>query len=234
MSGTDGDSGRTAFLIEDEPAIAQEVMAAIAADGLEVEHVATGEEGLKAAAAKPYAVLVIDRMLPGLDGLSMLGKLRDLGVQTPALILSAMGETEQRVEGLRGGADDYLAKPFDAEELQARIAVLCRRAVPHPEVILIDDLQIWTVAKRARRAGEDLKLTPKEFDLLAYLARNEGLVVTRRMIQAHVFKLKFDPGTNLVDVHIARLRKQIDAGREEGTKLLKTERGNGYILAKPA
>ncbi len=220
---------RRALLIEDEAEVATAVAEALRKDGFRVDHQETGEAGLKAAAATAYDVLVVDRNLPGLDGLSLLKRLREMGVMTPTLILSALGETKQKIEGLEGGADDYLGKPYDPDELRARVAVLCRRAMPHPEVILIEDLEIWTVAKRARRAGRDLKLTPKEFTLLEYLARNEGIVVTRTMILKQVFGLSFDPGTNVVDVHIARLRKNLD--RDFDRKLLQTDRGNGYLLA---
>ncbi len=220
---------KRALLIEDEAEVAAAIAAALAMDGFDIDHEETGEAGLKAAAATAYDVLVVDRNLPGLDGLSVLKRLREMGIMTPTLILSALGETKQKIEGLEGGADDYLGKPYDPDELRARVAVLCRRALPHPEVILIEDLEIWTVAKRARRAGQDLKLTPKEFTLLEYLARNEGIVVTRTMILKQVFGLSFDPGTNVVDVHIARLRKTLD--RDFERKLLKTDRGNGYLLA---
>jgi two-component system OmpR family response regulator len=213
--------------VEDDLGLAREIGDLFRRQGWTADHVGTGEEGLKRAAAHPYDVLIVDRMLPALDGLTVLQRLRGMEIMTPTLILSALGELEDKVAGLDGGADDYLVKPFAHDELCARVRVLSRRSQPHPAVLTIKDLEIWTKARRAYRAGEFLKLTPKEFDLLHYLAVNEGIVVTKQMILQHVFHVRHaDP--NLVVVHVFRLRDKVD--RDHLERLIGTVRGEGYVL----
>lgn len=222
------------LVIEDDPGTAAEIAAVLREAGWTVDVACDGSDGLRRAAARPYAVLVVDRLLPVLDGLSVLRELRTRGVLTPALILSALGQPMDKVQGLTQGADDYMAKPFAREELCARVQVLSRRSLPHPEVLLIGDLEIWVKARTAHRGGRPLDLSPKEFDLLHYLAVNKGIAVTRRMILEHVFdwKAETEPGTNVVDVHVHRLRGKLDKGFDR--PLLMTMRGSGYLLDAPA
>jgi two-component system OmpR family response regulator len=218
------------LLIEDDPGTAAEIVRTFADAGWASDHAATAHDGLRRAAGKAYAVIVLDRMLPDGDGLAVLRELRRRQILTPVLVLSALAEVDHKVAGLTEGADDYLAKPYSAEELRARVQVLSRRAFPHPEVLLVADLEIWTKAGTAFRGGRRLDLSPKEFELLRYLAVNTGIPVTRRMILEQVFhwKAQSDPGTNVVDVHVSRLRGKLDKGFERS--LLATVRGEGYVL----
>ena len=221
------------LLIEDEAEIAERIVRALDAEGWTVDHATDGEAGLSRAASQPYDILIVDRMLPRLDGLSALRRLRELEVATPALILSALGEDTDKVSGLEGGADDYLAKPFSMIELVARLKALLRRIqqTAHPEVILIDDLEIWLKHKKAARQNRDLELTETEFKLLRYLADNRGNLVTRRMILENVFNWRgaADPETTVVDVTISRLRSKLDKGFDK--PMIVTVRGRGYLLA---
>jgi two-component system OmpR family response regulator len=218
------------LLIEDDPGTAEEILHTFANAGWRSDHAATAESGLRLAAAKAYAVIVLDRMLPDGDGLAVLRALRQRQILTPVLVLSALADVDHKVAGLGDGADDYLAKPYWADELCARVRVLSRRALPHPEVLLVADLEIWTKAGTAFRGGRRLDLSPKEFELLRYLAVNAGIPVTRRMILEQVFhwKAESDPGTNVVDVHVSRLRGKLDKGFDR--PLLATVRGEGYLL----
>jgi two-component system OmpR family response regulator len=179
-----------------------------------VDHAVDGKEGLLLAATEPYDVLVVDRMLPGLDGLSILRTLRASGNAVPALILSALGDVDDRVAGLRAGGDDYLVKPFAFAELHARIEALLRRA--HPEAaattLRVGDLEMDLLAREVTRGGRRVELQPREFRLLEYLMRHAGQVVSRTMLLENVWDYHFDPQTNVVDVHVSRLRRKIDAG----------------------
>jgi two-component system OmpR family response regulator len=185
---------------------------------------------LELASAGRFDVIVLDRMLPGLDGFSLIHRLRSAGDHTPILILSALGEVDDRVAGLQAGADDYLAKPFSFAELQARIEVLIRRrAVDKAETVLrVADLHMDLLGNRVDRAGQKIQLQPREYKLLEFLMRHAGQVVTRAMLLEHVWGYHFDPQTNVIDVHISRLRQKIDRGFE--ATLLETVRGAGYRL----
>jgi two-component system OmpR family response regulator len=200
----------------------------------EVGHVADqahdGEEGLALAMDGQYDVLVVDRMLPKRDGLSVIGALRSKGNQTPALILSALGQVDDRVQGLRAGGDDYLAKPYSFSELLARIEVLARRGGGRSEetVYRVGDLSLDRLSHSVTRAGTEITLQPREFRLLEYLMQHAGQVVTRTMLLENVWDYHFDPQTNVIDVHISRLRSKIDKGFSQ--PLLHTVRGAGYMI----
>ena len=201
----------------------------------EVGHVADvasdGEDGLNLALDGAYDVLIVDRMLPKLDGLSVIGKLRADGISTPALILSALGQVDDRVKGLRAGGDDYLAKPYAFSELLARVEVLARRRVgPGEETVYrVADLELDRLSHRVVRGKEEIVLQPREFRLLEYLMKHAGQVVTRTMLLENVWDYHFDPQTNLVDVHISKLRQKIDSDSER--PLLRTVRNAGYTLS---
>ncbi|MEM7220479.1 MAG: response regulator transcription factor [Pseudomonadota bacterium] len=217
------------LVVEDDQEVADYVIAGLHQAGHSADAVVDGHEGLLEAARGHYDVLVVDRMLPGLDGLSLIKGLRAMAIDTPALILSAMGSVEQRVEGLRAGSDDYLTKPFAFSELLARVEILARR--PHasaPEHLEVADLLLNPASRTVERAGTAIDLQPKEFALLEYLMRNAGQVVTRTMLLEHVWQLDFDPKTNIVDVHVSNLRQKID--RDYDPKLIHTVRGSGYVV----
>ena len=199
----------------------------------EVGHVADlafdGEEGLAHAGDGPYDVLIIDRMLPKLDGLSLIGALRSKGIETPVLILSALGQVDDRVKGLRAGGDDYLPKPYSFLELLARVEVLARRHGNREETVYrVADLELDRLSHQVVRAGQDIDLQPREFRLLEYLMKHAGQVVTRTMLLENVWDYHFDPQTNVIDVHISRLRSKIDKGFNQ--PLLHTVRGAGYVI----
>ena len=219
------------LIIEDDAVMAAHVADLLAGRGFATEIVADGGEGLRRAAAEPYDLIVSDRMLPGLEGLDAIERLRALGVATPVLVVSALGLAADRVAGLERGADDYLAKPFSDDELLARVHALMRRArpEPHPEVLLVGDVEIRIKARTVHRAGRHVALSPKEFELLRCLAEHAGRFVPRALLLERVWNLRFDPQTNVVDVHVSRLRGKLDAGFE-GT-LIRSARGEGYMLA---
>jgi two-component system, OmpR family, response regulator len=222
------------LLVEDDAEAAQHVSNGLRDAGYSVDQCGDGAAGLAAARAAKYDLLVVDRMLPKLDGLGVVAALRQAGVRTPVLVLSALGTIDDRVEGLRAGGDDYLVKPFAFAELLARIEALLRRASGddrHVGTLRIADLEINTLARRVMRAGRVIDLTSKEFQLLEYLARRAGQTVTRTMLLEAVWNLQFDPQTNLIDVHISRLRQAID--RDFSPPLLHTVRGAGYCLKAP-
>ena len=198
-----------------------------------VDHLVDGREGLLAAASIDYDSLIVDRMLPGLDGLGIVRTLRAAGNRTPVLFLSALGEVEDRVEGLHAGGDDYLIKPFAFSELHARLEALLRRgSAEAPETRLrVADLEMDLLKREVSRAGTSIQLQPREFRLLEYLMRNTGQVVTRTMLLEQVWDYRFDPQTNVIDVHISRLRGKID--RDFDPSLLQTVRGAGYLLGVP-
>ena len=219
------------LVVEDDPQLAGYLSKALAETGAVVDHADDGREGLFLAAGNDYDVMVIDRMLPSLDGLGIVRTLRASGNQTPVLILSALGEVDDRVDGLRAGGDDYLVKPFAFSELHARIEALLRRAAPGdvPETRLkVGDLDMDLLTREVTRAGKPVALQPREFRLLEYLMRHAGQVVTRTMLLEHVWDYNFDPQTNVIDVHISRLRGKID--RDFERPLLHTVRGAGYVL----
>ena len=196
-----------------------------------MDHASDGEEGMELSLALRFDVIIIDRMLPKLDGLSLIKKIRDQKIDTPILILSALGEVDEKVLGLKAGADDYLAKPFSFSELLARIEVLVRRT--NPEVketsIKVGSLIMNLLTRQVHRNGIEIELQPREFRLLEFLMRRSNQVVTRTMLLEGVWEYHFDPQTNVIDVHISRLRSKIDKPFD-GKEMLFTERGAGYAL----
>jgi len=219
------------LIIEDDAQLAAYLSKAFAEIGAVVEHAADGRDGLLRAAGNDYDVLVVDRMLPSLDGLGIVRTLRASGDKTPVLILSALGDVDDRVDGLRAGGDDYLVKPFAFSELHARVEALLRRAAPgdQPETRLsLGDLEMDLLTREVSRAGQAIALQPREFRLLEYLMRHAGQVVTRTMLLEHVWDYNFDPQTNVIDVHVSRLRGKIDKEFEQ--PLLHTVRGAGYVM----
>ncbi|KAA6184013.1 response regulator transcription factor [Thiohalocapsa marina] len=219
------------LIIEDDPQLAAYLAKAFGELGATVDQAADGREGLLLGAGNAYDVMVIDRMLPSLDGLGIVRTLRASGNQTPVLILSALGEVDDRVDGLRAGGDDYLVKPFAFSELHARVEALLRRAKPgdQPETRLqVADLEMDLLTREVMRAGQRIALQPREFRLLEYLMRHAGQVVTRTMLLEQVWDYTFDPQTNVIDVHISRLRGKID--RDFEPPLLHTVRGAGYVM----
>ena len=218
------------LLIEDDNHLASYLIKALGEVGMVIDRVADGREGLYMAAGEPYDVLIVDRMLPHLDGLSILRTLRASNNHTPVLILSALGEVDDRVQGLRAGGDDYLVKPFSFAELHARLEALLRRGnTEAPQTQLqIADLKMDLLSRQVTRAGKQIELQPLEYRLLEYLMRHVGQVVTRTMLLENVWDYHFDPQTNVIDVHISRLRNKIDKNFD--AILLHTVRGAGYII----
>jgi len=220
-----------ALVVEDERKIAALVRKVLVEAGFAVDVLHCGDEALEAARATPYEILVLDIMLPGLDGLSVLRRLRAESNAVPVLLLSARGETYEKVEGLNLGADDYLAKPFASEELLARVrALLRRRSGESLTIYRVADLTMDVSRRRVTRAGERVELTAREFALLELLLRSPGHVFTRTQICEKVWDYHFDPGTNLVDVYVQRLRRKLD--ENVAPKLIHTLRGVGYCLAE--
>jgi two-component system OmpR family response regulator len=216
--------------IEDDLVTAREIVAELSAYGNEVEHIADGREGLDRALAGGYDAITLDRMLPGLDGLAVVTELRRAGIDTPVLMISALSDVDARVRGLRAGGDDYLTKPFAPDEMAARVEVLLRRrraAAPETRLV-VGDLELDLIARRARRGDVVLELLPIEFRLLEFLMRNSNQILTRTMIFETVWGYHFDPGTNVIDVHIARLRRKVDSG--DRPALIRTVRGCGYMI----
>jgi two-component system OmpR family response regulator len=219
------------LIIEDDLEAAAYLIKAFREAGHAADHAADGLEGYALARDGDYDVLIVDRMLPKLDGLSLIGGLREQKVETPVLILSALGQVDDRVKGLRAGGDDYLAKPYAFSELLARIEVLARRrgaASGEPTVYRVGDLELDRLAHEVRRAGKEIPLQPREFRLLEYLMKHAGKVVTRTMLLENVWDYHFDPQTNVIDVHISRLRGKIEKGHD--SQLLHTIRGAGYLI----
>jgi two-component system, OmpR family, response regulator len=218
------------LLIEDDDKAAAHLREGLAPEGHVVERAADGRAGLLAAASGGYDVLIIDRMLPGLDGLTLLQTLRGAGVQTPALFLTALGGLDDRLQGLRAGGDDYLVKPFAMAELAARIAALGRRNVtpPQPVTLHIADLELDRATRIVRRQGKKIHLKPREFEVLEYLLIRRGQVVTRTMLLEDVWGFHFVPKTTIVDAHISRLRAKID--QDFAPPLIHTYRGAGYKI----
>jgi two-component system OmpR family response regulator len=218
------------LLIEDDREAASYLIKALEEAGHVTHHAADGETGFAMASGMDYDVLVVDRMLPRRDGLSIIESLRAEDNQTPVLILSALGEVDDRVTGLRAGGDDYLVKPYAFTELLARIEVLARRSTPSEAVTVyeVGDLRLDRLSRRVERGGEAIALQPREFRLLEYLMKNAGKVVTRTMLLENVWDYHFDPQTNVIDVHMSRLRSKIDRGH--ASSLLHTIRGAGYMI----
>ena len=217
------------LVVEDEKKTASFVRKALQAEGLAVDVCMNGNDALAAARATPFDGIILDIMLPGRDGLSVLRQLRESGNRTPVLLLSARGEVNERIEGLNAGADDYLPKPFVIAELVARVRALGRRGGENKSTVLrLADLTLDTVTHKAGRGEKVFELTAREFRLLEFLMRTPGRICSRMAIIEKVWDYDFDPGTNLVDVYVKRLREKIDDGFEP--KLLQTVRGIGYVL----
>jgi two-component system OmpR family response regulator len=220
-----------ALIVEDDRTIADFVSRGLREAGFVVDHAAVGTAGLDLAREAGYDVAIVDLMLPGMDGISLIQALRQAGIQTPVLILSARQSVNDRVTGLEIGGDDYLVKPFAFPELLARVHALIRRAsaTPASNQLTVGDLTLDLLTRKAMRAGREIEpLRPREFALLEYLMRNAGRVVSKTMILSHVWDYSFDPRTNVVDVLVFRLREKIDKGFE--SKLIHTVRGIGYVL----
>ena len=218
------------LLIEDDASVAEYIVKGLRESGYQVEHAADGKTGLVKATTEQYEALIVDRMLPHVDGLTIIQTLRASNDSTPALILSALGEVDDRVKGLKAGGDDYLVKPFAFAELLARIEVILRRQEAGSAVtrLKVADLEMDLLAHKVSRAGQPFNLQPREYKLLEYLMRHAGQVVTRTMLLENVWDYHFDPQTNVIDVHISRLRQKIDKGFDK--PLLNTVRGAGYML----
>jgi len=218
------------LIIEDDRESADYLVKAFREAGHVADLAADGETGLTLAETGDYDVMIVDRMLPKRDGLSVIGTLREKGNHTPALILSALGQVDDRVKGLRAGGDDYLPKPYSFTELLARVEVLSRRSSGPAEEssYRVGDLELDRLSRRVTRGTEKIDLQPREFRLLEYLMKHQGQVVTRTMLLENVWDYHFDPQTNVIDVHISRLRSKIDKGHDK--PLLHTIRGAGYMI----
>jgi two-component system, OmpR family, response regulator len=222
------------LIVEDDVDAAAYLVKALSEAGHVADHARDGLSGYGMAEEGGYDCLIVDRMLPKMDGLSMIGGLRQQGLETPVLILSALGQVDDRVKGLRAGGDDYLAKPYAFSELLARVEILSRRKTPQvaETAYIVRDLRLDRLSHKVSRGGEDIPMQPREFRLLEYLMRNAGRVVTRTMLLEQVWDYHFDPGTNVIDVHISRLRSKIDKG--QARPLLHTVRGAGYVIRDEA
>ncbi|HET6183170.1 MAG TPA: response regulator transcription factor [Acetobacteraceae bacterium] len=221
------------LVIEDDPETLEYVSARLAELGHAVSRAANGRDGLFLAGDGSFDLLIVDRMLPGMDGLAVVSALRAAGVDTPVLFLTTLGEVPHRVAGLAAGGDDYLAKPFAFAELAARVEALGRRArtLTETKLLRVGDLELDRAARSVKRAGKPIELLPREFQVLEYLMRHAGQVVTRTMLLENVWDLHFDPHTNVVDNHIARLRAKIDKGQPH--ELIHTVRGVGFMIRAP-
>ena len=224
---------RHILVVEDDPETAGQLEEQLTTSGYHVDLAATGSEALRRGGATEYAVITIDRMLPDIDGIAVMRQLRDDGVVAPFLIISALGEVDERVRGLRAGGDDYLVKPFSFIELLARLEALGRRSdtVAKETILRVGDLAIDLISRTASRRGKHIQLFPREFQLLEYLVRNEGRVVSRAMLLQHVWDLHFDPSTNIIDVYVGRVRRKVDG--QQAYPLIHTVRGVGYCLRAP-
>jgi two-component system, OmpR family, response regulator len=218
------------LLIEDDQEAAQFLLKGLRESGYTVDHCGDGREGLSHATQGRYDLIVTDRMLPQMDGLALVKSLREQGVRAPVLVLSALGTVDDRVHGLKAGGDDYLAKPFAFSELLARIEALLRRSTADsaPTRLKVADLEMDLLRRRVVRSGREIELTAREFKLLEFLLHHAGQVVTRTMLLEGVWDLHFDPQTNLIDVHMSRLRQAVDRGFAK--PLIHTVRGAGYVI----
>ena len=218
------------LLVEDDAKTASFVIRGFSEAGFAVDHASNGEDGFHLASTEPYDAAVIDLMLPKLDGLALIEKLRAEGINTPVIVLSAKRSLDDRVRGLQRGSDDYLTKPFSFTELLARVQALIRRAsgVSEPVTLTVGDLSMNLITREVKRGGRLLDLQPKEFALLEYLLRNAGRVVSKTMIMEHVWGYNFDPQTNVVEARMSKLRDKVDRGFKK--KLIHTIRGAGYVL----
>ena len=224
---------RRILVVEDDAETAEQIVDFLRTRGYQTDLAATGDDGLRLGQSGTYAVMTIDRMLPGMDGIAIIRRLREAGIVTPALIISALGEVDDRVRGLRAGGDDYLVKPFAFTELLARVEALARRSatVVMETLLRVGDLELDLVSRTANRAGREIELLPREFQVLEYLVRNEGEVIPRAMLLQHVWDLHFDPTTNIIDVYVGRVRRKVDG--EQAYPLIHTVRGVGFCVRAP-
>jgi two-component system OmpR family response regulator len=224
---------RRILVVEDDPETAGQLLDSLATNGYQTDLAVNGSDALDRGRSADYAVMAVDRMLPDIDGLDVIRHLRTDGIVTPALIISALGEIDDRVRGLRAGGDDYLVKPFAFAEFLARVEALARRSatVVKETVLRVGDLELDLVSRTANRSGRGIELLPREYRLLEYLVRNAGHVVSRAMLLQHVWDLHFDPTTNVIDVYVGRLRRKIDA--RQSYPLIHTVRGVGYCVRAP-
>lgn len=222
------------LVIEDDAKIAKFLVKGLTEAGHAVDHAGNGTDGLSMALEEPYDLLIVDRMLPGMDGLTIVDQVRRTDTRIPILFLSALGEVDERVKGLRSGGDDYLTKPFAFSELSARVDALVRRTSNQQETtsLKVDDLRMDLLARIVTREGQVIDMTVREFRLLEYFMRHAGQVVTRTMLLEGVWDYDFDPETNVIDVHISRLRQKVDKNYEK--PLIHTVRGVGYVLRSNA
>lgn len=218
------------LLVEDEPTVARFIQKGLVEFEHEVDHADNGKDGLALAVSGDYDVIVLDRMLPLMDGIDVLNSFRDQGIATPTLILSAKNKVDDKVKGLRAGADDYLTKPFAFEELLARVEILASRNAPSTNTKLsLGELELDLINRTVTREGTVIDLQSKEFKLLEYLMHNPGKIITRAMLLEKVWEYNFDPQTNVIDVHISRLRNKIDKGFPY--PMIETIRGAGYMIS---
>jgi len=224
---------RRILVVEDDAEAAGQLMEELTTSGYQVDLAANGNEALRLGSASDYAVITIDRMLPDIDGIAVMRQLRVKGNTAPFLIISALGEVDERVRGLRAGGDDYLVKPYSFVELLARIEALGRRSdvIAKETILRVGDLTVDLIDRTASRRGKEIELLPREFQLLEYLVRNEGRVISRAMLLQHVWDLHFDPSTNIIDVYVGRVRRKVDD--QQAYPLIHTIRGVGYCLRAP-
>src|SRR3974390_211237 len=224
---------RRILVVEDDPETAGQLVESLTSSGYQVDLAATGNDALRCGAANDYAVVPIDRMLPDIDGIAVMRQLRSDGTAPPFLIIRALGEVDDRVRGLRAGGDDYLVKPFSFVELLARLEALGRRSdtIAKETILRVGDLSIDLISRSASRHGKEIMPLPREFQLLEYLVRNQGRVVSRAMLLQHVWDLHFDPSTNIIDVYVGRVRRKVDD--QQDYPLIHTVRGVGYCLRAP-
>jgi two-component system OmpR family response regulator len=224
---------RRILVIEDDVETASQIADSLTTRGYDVDLATTGADALERGLATDYTLITIDRMLPDMDGLSVMQQLRTNSVSTPVLIISALGEVDDRVRGLRAGGDDYLVKPFSFAEMAARVEALCRRSstIIKETLLRVGDLEVDLVSRAVSRHGQSINLLPREFKLLEYLIKNQGQVVSRTMLLQHVWDLHCDPTTNVIDVYVGRVRRKVDGS--QSYPLIHTVRGIGYCLRAP-
>jgi two-component system, OmpR family, response regulator len=224
---------RRILVVEDDPETAGQLVESLTSNGYKVDLATSGSDALSRGAVGDYAVITIDRMLPDIDGIAVMRQLRERGNTAPFLIISALGEVDDRVRGLRAGGDDYLVKPYSFVELLARIEALGRRSevIAKETILRVGDLAIDLIDRTASRRGKEIEFLPREFQLLEYLVRNEGRVISRTMLLQHVWDLHFDPSTNIIDVYVGRVRRKLDEA--QAYPLIHTVRGVGYCLRAP-
>ena len=224
---------RRILVVEDDSEAAGQLMEELSSSGYQVDLATSGNDALRLGSANDYAVITIDRMLPDIDGIAVMRQLRERGKMAPFLIVSALGEVDDRVRGLRAGGDDYLVKPFAFAELLARVEALARRSatVVKETMLRVGDLNMDLVSRTVSRRGREIKLLPREFQLLEYLVRNQGRVISRSMLLQHVWDIHFDPTTNIIDVYVGRVRRKVDG--QQAYPLIHTVRGAGYCVRAP-